>query len=96
MFYRNVDFDDVNEKVGAQDDKIDILEKAVRFYLAKLSQKSLTEEQAKLEMALLTIAADLEDVGDLITKEMLQLAKKKSKKLLIFSEEGGRRSKNST
>lgn len=88
MYSRNVDFDDVSEKVGSQDDKIDILEKAVRFYLAKLSQKSLTEEQAKLEMALLTIAADLEDVGDIITKEMLQLAKKKSKKMLLFSEEG--------
>ncbi len=88
MFQRNINIDEESERIGSLDDKIDILEKAIRFYFARISQKSLTEEQADAEIGLLTIAGDLEDIGDIISKEMLPMAEKKSKKMRIFSEEG--------
>jgi phosphate:Na+ symporter len=88
MYKKNVNIDDEAEKIGTLDDKIDILEKAVRFYFAKLSQGLLTAEQADTELNLLAIASDLEDIGDIISKEMLLLARKKSKKMRLFSEEG--------
>lgn len=88
LFKRNIDIDAESESVGSLDDKIDILEKAIRFYVAKISQKSLTEEQAKSELNLLTIASELEDIGDIISKEIVSLAKKKAKTMRIFSDEG--------
>lgn len=88
IFKRNIDIDAESENIGSLDDKIDILEKAVRFYFAKISQKSLTAEQAQAELNLLTIASELEDIGDIISKEILSLAKKKAQKMRIFSEEG--------
>lgn len=90
MFQKNTNIiiEEEGERIGGLDDKIDILEKAVRFYFAKISQKSLTEEQANAELGLLTIAGELEDIGDIISKEMLPLAQKKSKKMRIFSNDG--------
>jgi phosphate:Na+ symporter len=88
LFRLDVDFDHLVEKTASADDKIDLLEKAVRFYIAKVSQKSLNEEQAKMQLALLAIGKDLEDIGDAISKEIIALAHKKRKKLARFSDEG--------
>lgn len=88
IFSKSSNFDEERERIGTLDDKIDILEKAVRFYLAKISQKSLTEEQVHTQMALFTIAEELEAIGDIISKDMLILAEKKSKKMHLFSDEG--------
>ncbi len=88
MFSRGTDAQEEIEKTQADDDKIDILEKAVRFYLAKLGQENLTPEQVKMEMALLTIVADLEEIGDTISREMVLLARKKAHWHRIFSDAG--------
>ncbi|MFH1830074.1 MAG: Na/Pi cotransporter family protein [Pseudomonadota bacterium] len=88
LFHLNVDFDRLEEKTGSADDKIDLLEKAVRFYISKVSQKALTEAQAKAQVALLSIGSELEAVGDAISKEIIALAHKKRRKLARFSDEG--------
>ncbi len=72
----------------AEDDKVDILDRAIRFYLAQLSQESLTEEQAKTELSLMGIAADLEDIGDALSRELLRSMRKLNDKGIRFSEEG--------
>lgn len=88
MFRTNVDFDKLMETCADDDDKVDILEKEVRFYLSRVSQKSLTQSQASTEIAMLTIAGEFEDIGDIISKEIVRLAKKKRRKLSRFSDEG--------
>jgi phosphate:Na+ symporter len=88
IFRHEEDFDRLIEKVGSADDKIDMLEKEVRFYLSKVSQKTLTEKQGTAQVALLTIGGDLEDIGDAISKEIVALANKKRRKLARFSEQG--------
>ncbi len=88
LFRLDVDFDRLIEKCASADDKIDILEKAVRFYVSKVSQKTLTETQVKTQVALLSIGSELEDVGDAISKEIINLAHKKRRKLARFSDEG--------
>lgn len=72
----------------SEDDKIDILDQAIRFYLAQLSQESLTEEQAKTELALMGIAADLEEIGDVLSRDLLRSVRKLHDKGIRFSEEG--------
>lgn len=90
MFSRGTDAHEEIELTQADDDKIDILEKAVRFYLAKIGQEGLTTNQVRTEMSLLTIVSDLEDIGDTISREMVMLARKKTHWHRLFSDEGWR------
>jgi len=94
MFSRGVDNYEAIEQLQSEDDKIDVLEKAVRFYLAKISMEGLSEEQSRRQLALLTIAADLEDVGDTLSRELATLAGKKAKKHSFFSDDGWRDLRN--
>ncbi len=88
LFKDEEEIDRLAEKTASADDKIDLLEKAVRFYLAKISQKMLNESQSIQQVSLLMIAGELEDIGDVISKEVILLAHKKRKKWTRFSDEG--------
>jgi len=88
IFKMDVDFNRSAEHVGSADDRIDKLEKSVRFFLAKVSEKELTAQQASEHVSLITLAGDIEDIGDIMSKDMLTLAKKKRGKVVRFSEEG--------
>lgn len=84
----HTDYQDAVLLLREEDDKIDILDRAIRFYLAQLSQESLTEEQAKTELSLLGITADLEEIGDALSRELLRSMRKLNDKGMRFSEEG--------
>lgn len=88
IFERALDATHVLVEMEERDDKIDLLERAVRFYLAKISQETLSEGQAGQEMALISVGDDLEGIGDIISKELGRLAQKKQQKGSVFSEEG--------
>jgi phosphate:Na+ symporter len=88
IFKADVDFEKAVDNVGSADDKIDILEKSVRFFVSKVSEKELTEKQACTQVSLLALAGDIEDIGDIMSKDILTLAKKKRRKMVRFSEEG--------
>lgn len=88
MFEKNLNIDRVFKEMEERDDAVDILEREVRFYLAKISKEGLTESQGAQEMALLSIGADLEGIGDIVSKELGRLAQKKHKKGKVFSQEG--------
>lgn len=94
MFSRGGDFREEVERMQDEDDKIDTLEKAVRFYLAKIAAERLSEQQVRTQLALLGIAADLEEIGDIISREMAHLATKKAKWHRIFSDDGWRDLRN--
>jgi phosphate:Na+ symporter len=88
LFKMDVDFERAADHLGSADDKIDTLEKAVRFFLSKVSESELTENQARTQVSLLTQGGDIEDIGDIMSKDVLTLAKKKRGKVVRFSEEG--------
>jgi phosphate:Na+ symporter len=60
----------------------------VKLYLARISQKVLTESQAEKEMRLHSFVSSLETIGDVVEKNILALAEKKIQERLIFSQEG--------
>lgn len=74
--------------IEEQDDKVDILDRETKFYLAKISQESLNPEQARMQLNLVAITSDLEEICDIINKNILELAEKKILKHRQFSEEG--------
>jgi len=76
------------EAVQRMDDQVDKLDRAIRFYLAKLSNSALTAEQSRKELELLAVTSDLENIGDIIDKNLMALARKKIKNNLSFSGEG--------
>jgi phosphate:Na+ symporter len=71
-----------------RDDQIDLLEEEIKQYLTRLREQALTEEQAERETALLFVVVDLEATGDVIDKQLMELAEKKITGHHRFSEQG--------
>ncbi|MBI3541367.1 MAG: Na/Pi cotransporter family protein, partial [Deltaproteobacteria bacterium] len=82
------DDNDLMAFIEDQDDRVDILDREVKFYLAKISQEHLTPEQARMQLNLVAITSDLEEICDVINKNILELAAKKINKGRHFSAEG--------
>ena len=79
---------DLIAEIDERDDKVDILNREIRFYLAKITQEILTQEQATRQMELISLANDVENIGDVITRNILPLARKKASHGLSFSAQG--------
>jgi phosphate:Na+ symporter len=79
---------DLLEEVEKRDDHVDLLDREIKLYLTKLSSKSLNEDQSQREVALLALIGDLENIGDIIDKNLMDIAKKKIYQGLKFSERG--------
>lgn len=76
------------EAIQNQDDQVDLLDKEIKFYLAKLSQEDLNQEQADMELSLISLTSKLEEIGDVINRNILELADKKIRKARKFSTDG--------
>jgi len=75
-------------EIVKRDDQIDGLEEDIKQYLTKLREQALTEEQSERETALLFVVVDLEAAGDVIDKQLMELAEKKIAGSHRFSEKG--------
>ncbi len=76
------------EQIRARDDQIDRLEEDIKKYLSQMREQSLTPEQAERETSLLFVVVDLEAIGDVIDKHLMELAEKKIRGQHRFSEQG--------
>jgi phosphate:Na+ symporter len=79
---------DLLEDIEKRDDWVDLLDREIKLYLTKLSSKSLSEDQSEREVALLALISDLENIGDIIDKNLMDIGKKKIYQGLKFSEQG--------
>ncbi|GAC1459781.1 MAG: Na/Pi cotransporter family protein [Candidatus Limnocylindrales bacterium] len=75
-------------EVIRRDDHIDRLEEDIKQYVIKLRQNALTEEQSERETALLFVVVNLEEIGDVIEKNLMELAEKKIRGQHRFSAQG--------
>jgi phosphate:Na+ symporter len=75
-------------EVIARDDLIDLLEEEIKQYLVKLREHALTEEQSQRETALIFVIVNLEEIGDVIDKNLMELAEKKIRGNHVFSAQG--------
>ncbi|MGI9488633.1 MAG: Na/Pi cotransporter family protein [Geminicoccaceae bacterium] len=81
--------DDVLRRdVEVADDVIDDLHEAIKLYLTQLSRGELDEEDSRRAVDIITFTTNLEHVGDIIDKNLMELAAKKIRKQLQFSPEG--------
>lgn len=79
---------DMIDSIEKRDDYVDLLDREIKLYLTRLSNESLTPQQSKVEQDLLAFINDLENIGDVVDKNLMELAKKKVKNGLVFSQEG--------
>jgi phosphate:Na+ symporter len=77
-------------EVSRMDNIVDHLDEAIRLYLTKLTRGSLDEPEGHRAMQIISFAINLEHIGDIIDKNLCELALKKIKGNLQFSNEGAR------
>ena len=70
------------------DDEVDALQEAIKLYLTRLTRQPLSESDARAAFDLILFTTNLEHVGDIIDKNLLELAAKRQRNGLSFSEEG--------
>jgi phosphate:Na+ symporter len=75
-------------EVSRMDNVVDKLDEAIKLYVAKLTSNSLDEQEARRAMEIVSFSINLEHVGDIIDKNLSELADKKAKRKLQFSAEG--------
>ncbi len=73
--------DDISRvaEVSRTDDVVDRLYSAIRRYLSSINHEALSEAEAKRLSDILTFAINLEHVGDIIDKNLMELAAKRIK-----------------
>ena len=72
----------------SEDDKVDTLNREIKFYLAKVTQQGPGPGVAGAELNLVSVVTQLEFIGDVINKNIMELAQKFLRKNLVFSEQG--------
>jgi phosphate:Na+ symporter len=76
------------EEICRMDDAVDRLDEAVKLYVTKLTRESLNQRDAHRAMEIISFSINLEHVGDIIDKNLMELAAKKIKRKVVFSTEG--------
>jgi phosphate:Na+ symporter len=74
--------------VSRRDNVVDRLTEAIKLYLTKLTRDSLDEPEGRRAMEIVSFTINLEHIGDIIDKNLCQLAAKKIKRSYQFSAEG--------
>lgn len=76
------------ELIEEKDNQVDTLDREIKHYLTKLAQQSLTDEQSRREFGILYFVNNMEDIGDIVDKNLMELAKKRLSKGVHFSDPG--------
>jgi phosphate:Na+ symporter len=74
--------------IEQSDDAVDRLYEAIKLYLIQVSRNELSEEEGRRYAEILTFTTNLEHVGDIVDKNLMELAAKKIKRRYTFSAEG--------
>ncbi|WP_425450130.1 Na/Pi cotransporter family protein [Virgifigura deserti] len=77
-------------EVESRDDDIDGLHEAIKLYLTEVSRDAIDSRDSKRLIDVITFTTNLEHIGDIIDKSLMELAAKKIKNRLQFSDEGFR------
>jgi phosphate:Na+ symporter len=76
------------DRISKMDDDVDALYEAIKLYLTEASRATTSEEESRRLIDAITFTTNLEHVGDIIDKNLLELAQKKIRNRLSFSAEG--------
>jgi phosphate:Na+ symporter len=75
-------------EVSRMDNTVDRLDEAIKLYVTKLTRGSLDEHEGRRATEIISFVINLEHIGDIIDKNLSEVAGKKIKRKLQFSSEG--------
>lgn len=76
------------EELRKMDDTVDQLYSAIKYYLTKISREALGEEESRRWTDIISFTINMEQVGDIIERILLDIEDKKIKKARSFSDAG--------
>jgi len=76
------------EGIDMREEKIDFIEEKICDYLIRVARQELSDEQATEVYGMISIANDMESIGDIIHRNMLPLIDKKHGLSTDFSDDG--------
>jgi phosphate:Na+ symporter len=74
--------------IASRDAAVDVLHDAIKRYVTKITREPLSEEDRRWASAIMMAVINLEHIGDIIDKNLLEIAQKKIKSQLSFSPDG--------
>ena len=78
----------LKKETEAADDIVDHLHEAIKLYLTKLNSEELDGHESGRCVEILNFTTNLEHIGDIIDKNLMELASKKIKQHTAFSTDG--------
>jgi phosphate:Na+ symporter len=76
------------DQIAKMDNSVDSLDEAIKLYVTKLTRGSLDEHEGRRAMEIISFTINLEHIGDIVDKNLSELAAKKIKHRFQFSPEG--------
>lgn len=76
------------EELRKLDDTVDQLYSAIKYYLTKISREALGEEESRRWTDIISFTINMEQIGDIIERVLLDIEDKKIKKGRSFSDAG--------
>jgi phosphate:Na+ symporter len=76
------------EELRKLDDTVDALYSSIKYYLTKISREALVEDEARRWTDIISFVINMEQVGDIIERVLLDIEDKKIKPGRNFSEAG--------
>lgn len=76
------------EELRRMDDTVDQLYSAIKYYLTKISREALGEEESRRWTDIISFTINMEQIGDIIERVLLDIEDKKIKKGRNFSDAG--------
>jgi phosphate:Na+ symporter len=85
-----LDSDDrgLSKTVEMAEERVDDLNDAIKLYLTELMRDELSEDDSQRAVDIITFTTNLEHIGDIIDKNLIELAEKKRRHRLQFSDSG--------
>ena len=80
--------DSLIRDIEQTDNVVDRLHEAIKLYLTRISKEELDGKESARTVEVLTFTTNLEHIGDIIDKNLMELAAKKIKKRVSFSDAG--------
>jgi phosphate:Na+ symporter len=75
-------------EISRMDDAVDSLNEAVKLYVTRITRDSLDDRDGHRAMEIVSFSINLEHVGDIIDKNLMDLAAKKIRRGITFSKDG--------
>jgi phosphate:Na+ symporter len=75
-------------QISRMDNAVDRLDELVKLYVTKVTRESLDDTDSRRAMEIIAFSINLEHIGDIIDKNLMELATKKIKHKFAFSKEG--------